>query len=139
ELGTGEEVWGRARAGMQEWAAHTAAGITVVPPRAPIAEGTTVGVMSAVGPLHVVAACRIVRVVDDPARYGFAYGTLPAHPEEGEERFLVTRDGSGTVRYEVVGFSRPHDLLTRLGGPVSRWIQQRATARYLQGMLDAVP
>jgi uncharacterized protein (UPF0548 family) len=82
-----------------------------------------------------VAACRIVRVVDEPGRYGFAYGTLPEHPEEGEERFVVTRDEhDGMVVFEVVAFSRPHDLLTKLGGPVPRAIQTRATARYLEGM-----
>jgi uncharacterized protein (UPF0548 family) len=46
----------------------------------------------------------------DPDRYGFAYGTLPAHPEEGEELFLVTRGGDDTVRFEITAFSRPHDL-----------------------------
>src|SRR2546430_1258010 len=134
DLGVGEEVWARARAGIREWVAHAAAGITIVPADASIAEGTTVAVISSVGPLHVLAACRIVQVVDEPDRYGFAYGTLPAHPEEGEERFVVTRDDVGAVRYEVVAFSRPHDLFTRLGGPVSRRIQQPATTRYVQGM-----
>jgi uncharacterized protein (UPF0548 family) len=38
------------------------------------------------------------------------------------------------VRFEVVAFSRPHDLLTRIGGPIPRRIQARATERYLQGM-----
>jgi uncharacterized protein (UPF0548 family) len=38
------------------------------------------------------------------------------------------------VRFEVVAFSRPHDRLTRLGGPIPRWLQRRATARYLAGM-----
>ena len=133
-LGTGEDVWSRARAGIDEWAAHAAAGIRILPAGAPIAEGTTVGVITSVGPVQVLAACRIVRVVDDPERYGFAYGTLPAHPEEGEERFVVARDASGAVRFEVVAFSRPHDRLTRLGGPIPRWLQRRATARYLAGM-----
>ena len=75
-----------------------------------------------------------VRVVDEPDRYGFAYGTLPAHPEEGEERFVATRDETGAVRFEVAAFSRPHDLLTKLGGPVARAVQRRATQQYLDGM-----
>jgi uncharacterized protein (UPF0548 family) len=137
DLGTGAPVWDRARAGIREWAAHAAAGIEIAPP-APITEGTTVAVITSVGPLHVLAACRLVRVVDEPDRFGFAYGTLPAHPAEGEERFLVTRDGQGAVRFELVVFSRPHDLLTRLGGPVTRRIQARATQRYLEGMRDRV-
>jgi uncharacterized protein (UPF0548 family) len=137
-LGTGAPVWDRACAAIRGWAAHAAAGIAIAPPAAPIAEGTTVAVITSVGPLHVLAACRIVRVVDEPDRYGFAYGTLPAHPEEGEEHFVVTRDAHGAVRFEVVAFSRPHDLLTRLGGPIPRRIQARATERYLHGMRDRV-
>jgi uncharacterized protein (UPF0548 family) len=38
------------------------------------------------------------------------------------------------VDFEVAAFSRPHDVLTKLGGPVPRAIQTRATARYLEGM-----
>jgi uncharacterized protein (UPF0548 family) len=122
DLGTGAPVWDRAR------------GISIAPPAAPITEGTTVAVITSVGPLQLLAACRIVRVVDEPDRFGFAYGTLPAHPEEGEERFLVATDGQGAVRFEVVAFSRAHDLLTRLGGPIPRRMQARATEHYLQGM-----
>jgi uncharacterized protein (UPF0548 family) len=115
----------------------------VFPADAPIVEGTTVAVLTSLGPLHVLSACRIVRVVDEPDRFGFAYGTLPSHPEEGEEHFLVTRspdltgDG-GAVRFDVVAFSRHHDLLTKLGGPIPRRFQARATQQYLQGMRDVV-
>jgi uncharacterized protein (UPF0548 family) len=133
-LGLGDDVWERARAGLRAWAAHQGAGITVVPQDAPIQAGTTVAVLMAAGPVRVVASCRIVRVVDEPDRYGFAYGTLPAHPEEGEERFVVTRDAAEMVRFEVVAFSRPHDRLTKLAGPVPRALQSRATHHYLEGM-----
>jgi uncharacterized protein (UPF0548 family) len=143
ELGQGDDVWARARAGIREWAAHGGAGITVAPADAPISEGTTVAVITAVGPLRVLAACRIVRVVDEANRFGFAYGTLPSHPEEGEEHFVVSRDvdstgDGGTVRFDVVTFSRPHDLLTKLGGPIPRRLQAHATEQYLEGMRDFV-
>jgi uncharacterized protein (UPF0548 family) len=38
------------------------------------------------------------------------------------------------VRFEITAFSRPHDRLTRLGGPLARRVQQRTTRRYLEGM-----
>jgi len=134
-LGVGDEMWARACDGIRAWAAHRGAGMTLVPSDAPITQGTTVAVLTSLGPLRLVTACRIVQVVDDADRFGFAYGTLPSHPEEGEERFVVTRDlQDGMVAFEVVAFSRPHDLLTKLGGPVPRAIQTRATARYLEGM-----
>jgi len=138
DLGVRDDVWERAKAGIRAWAAHRGAGMTVVPADAPIVEGTTVAVLTSLGPLHVLSACRIVRVIDEPDRYGFAYGTLPSHPEEGEEHFVATRAADGTVRFDVVAFSRPHDLLTKLGGPVPRRIQARATRQYLQGLRDYV-
>jgi uncharacterized protein (UPF0548 family) len=120
--------------GIRSWAPHRGAGLTVVPADAPITEGTTVAVVTGVWPLKVIATCRIVRVVDEPDRFGFAYGTLPSHPEEGEEHFVVTRAADGVVRFDVVAFSRPHDLLTKLGGPIPRRLQARATQRYLESM-----
>ncbi len=42
------------------------------------------------GPLR--APCRVVYVIDEPDRRGFAYGTLPGHPESGEELFAVRYD-----------------------------------------------
>jgi uncharacterized protein (UPF0548 family) len=137
-LGQGDHVWDRARTGLRDWAAHRGAGISIVPPDAPLEEGTTVAVLMPAGPLKVVASCRIVRVVDEPDRFGFAYGTLPAHPEAGEERFVVTRDPDTTVRFEVVAFSRAHDRLTKLGGPIPRALQRRTTSQYLDGMRDFV-
>jgi uncharacterized protein (UPF0548 family) len=134
ELGAGDAVWARARGAIRAWAAHGGAGITVVPADATIEEGVTVLVLTSAWPLHVVGACRIVRVIDEPSRYGFAYGTLPAHPERGEEHFVVTRDDRGGVRFDVVAFSRPQDLLTKLGGPIPRRMQARATKRYLEGV-----
>ncbi|HEY3673888.1 MAG TPA: DUF1990 domain-containing protein [Acidimicrobiia bacterium] len=138
DLGAGDDVWQRACAGIRTWAAHRGAGMTVVPADAPIVEGTTVAVLTSLGPLHVLSACRVVRVVDEPNRFGFAYGTLPSHPEEGEEHFLVRRSPDLSVRFDVVAFSRHHDLLTKLGGPIPRHVQARATQQYLEGMRDVV-
>lgn len=79
-----------------------------------------------------------MRVVDEPDRYGFAYGTLPLHPEEGEEAFLVERGDAGEVRFRIVAFSRPSHWAARLGGPVSRRVQQRALRAYLDALQRAV-
>jgi len=78
----------------------------------------------------------VVYVVDEPARAGFAYGTLPAHPEEGEEAFLVHRY-DGRVRFEVVAFSKPRHPLARLGAPVTRFLQLRTNNHYLDAMRRA--
>src|SRR5204863_6274437 len=78
---------------------------------------------------YAIATARVVHVVDDEATIGFAYGTLPSHPEEGEEIFLVHRR-AGCVCFEVSAFSRPRDPLARLGSPVTRWLQRRTNRTY---------
>jgi uncharacterized protein (UPF0548 family) len=133
-VGNGHDVFTRAKDGLACWQPATAAGIGVFPAGAPLEVGTTVALVLRVGPLHALAACRVVVVIDEPRRYGFAYGTLPAHPEEGEELFLVTHADDGTVRFEITAFSRPHDLVTRLGAPVARAVQRRTVQKYLEGL-----
>lgn len=79
----------------------------------------------------LTAAARIIYVVDEPTRCGFAYGTLPIHPEIGEEYFGVSIDSVNVVRFEIRAFSRPGSLLARLGGPATRAAQLLATRRYV--------
>jgi uncharacterized protein (UPF0548 family) len=71
----------------------------------PIAVGTNVAFSAPLPIGFVDGTCRIVAVVDDPDRYGFAYGTLTVYPETGEESFLVVRDANGAVRFDVEGVS----------------------------------
>jgi uncharacterized protein (UPF0548 family) len=75
-----------------------------------------------------------VSVIDEETRWGFAYGTLPGHPEQGEEAFIVSKSSDETVRFEIVAFSRPADLLVRLSGPIGRSVQKVATNGYLRAL-----
>ena len=53
-------------------------------------------------------------------------GRTPGHVEAGEERFLVEWDKStGRVWYDILAFSRPRHLLTRLGNWQVRRMQRR--------------
>lgn len=137
-LGTGVGLWDAAKQALVGWKAHENAGVAVAPTGAPLSPGTVVTATARVGPLWVVAPCRIVYVTDEPDRFGFAYGTLPGHPEEGEEAFHVVLAPDGALLFEIVAFSRPAALLARLGGPISRGVQRRATRRYLDGMKQEV-
>jgi uncharacterized protein (UPF0548 family) len=120
--------------GLRRWAAHGHAGLTVAP-SSPPAVGATVAIAAPLGPLTAVAVCRIVAVVDEPGRYGFAYGTLPGHPERGEESFVVERGAElDVVVFHIVSVSTPAERLARLGGPVTRLVQRRTTRRYLDGL-----
>jgi uncharacterized protein (UPF0548 family) len=100
-------------------------------------EGLTVLLTFRVGPLVVLAPCRVVSVIDEADAYGFTYGTLPGHPERGEESFTIRRDASGTVRFEIVAVSQPADLLARLGRPVARLVQRRVGRKYLTALADS--
>ncbi|MGD0592238.1 MAG: DUF1990 domain-containing protein [Acidimicrobiales bacterium] len=132
--GAGDDAFDRSVERLRSWAPLRAAGLRLWPPDASIREGVDVAATKRLGLLHVVVLCRIVYVVEDPDRYGFAYGTLPGHPEEGEELFCVTKQANGDVVFRIVAFSRPADVLTRLGGPLGRRVQRRMTDRYLSSL-----
>ena len=76
---------------------------------------------------------RIVYVMDEPgdengglAKFGLAYGRLPAHVVRGEERFLIEWNrATDEVRFNILAFSRPRHLLARLGYPQVRPMQRR--------------
>jgi uncharacterized protein (UPF0548 family) len=98
-------------------------------------EVATVGseVLVHLGPVR--APCRVIYVVDEPDRRGFAYGTLPGHAESGEERFVVRYDPETDEVYaEVVAFSRHATWWSRLGSPVTSVIQRLVTKRYLRAL-----
>lgn len=79
--------------------------------------------------------CRVVDVVNEPNRRGFAYGTLPGHPETGEERFIADRDPvTGEVTLFITAFSNPGTWRTKAIGPVGRVLQRMMTRRYLAAL-----
>ena len=79
--------------------------------------------------------CRVVYVVDEPDRRGFAYGTLPGHPESGEELFCVRYDPATDAVYaEISAFSRPALWWSRIGAPVARVAQRFIGQRYLRAV-----
>jgi uncharacterized protein (UPF0548 family) len=133
-VGNGAADFARSVEALREWRAHLHAGAVLSPPQPAIVPGATV--LAAIRVLFVCAVvpCRIVQVTDEERRFGFAYGTLPGHPERGEEAFHVALTDDGAVTFQIVAFSRPANLLARLGHPVNRLIQARVTGRYLEGI-----
>ena len=94
-------------------------------PDAPIESGTNVAMMARCFGLYSINFCRIVYVIDEPRKYGFAYGTLPDHVEAGEERFVVEWLEDGTVWYDVFAFSRARHVLARIANPAVRGLQRK--------------
>ncbi|MEA2787008.1 MAG: hypothetical protein QOF71_3112 [Candidatus Eremiobacteraeota bacterium] len=112
---------------------HRGAGLRIAAD-GPIAVGTNVAFSAPLPIGFVDGTCRIVVVVDEPNRFGFAYGTLSVHPERGEEAFVVSKDDHGRVRLDIDGVSRPVQPLARLVPQFADHLQDRAVRRYLAAM-----
>jgi uncharacterized protein (UPF0548 family) len=111
-------------------------------PNASIEPGTLVAILIRHFGFWSLNFSKIVYLVDEDAavrRYGFAYGTLAEHAERGEERFTVEWDrASDVVAYDILSFSKPGHLLTRLGYPAARRLQLRFVRNSLAAMVDSV-
>ena len=141
-LGVGTETFARAVEALRCWKMYETGWTKLCWPDAPITEGTVVGVLGRHFGLWSLNACRIVYVIEEASplrRYGFAFGTLPAHVERGEERFTVEWDrADDSVSYEVFAFARPAHPLASVGPPFVRLVQRRFAAASLRAMAAAV-
>lgn len=133
-IGAGRERWASAAAEVLEWGMQRASGIRVNTPRVVVGDDVTLTI-PLWGVVPVTAHTRVLTVVDEPERRGFVYGTLPGHPERGEEAFLVTIDDDGTVRAMVQGFSRPAPGIWMLAAPALRLVQSIYTRKYVRALL----
>jgi uncharacterized protein (UPF0548 family) len=130
ELGRGRTVFERAKRALTKWRQFDLGWLEAFPTDTPLRVGETVLVLARVGGMWWGNAARIVYAVDESttavARFGFAYGTLPAHVERGEERFLIEWDReSDVVSYDILAFSRPRHYLVRLNSHRARTMQKR--------------
>ena len=125
QLGRGQEVFERAAEAVRTWKVYPSAWMTLYPPNAPVVKGTSVAILAHLPIIWGKSAVRIVYVIEEPRRYGFALGTLPKHIESGEERFSVEWLADDSVWYEILAISRPRHPLAKLGYPVARLVQKR--------------
>lgn len=138
KLGQGEDVFARAQHALIEWEQFRLGWVEAWPPGTPIRTGEVLAVLARTFGLWWLSACRIVYVVGDTGpirRFGFAYGTLPDHAGQGEERFLVEWDPeSGDVWYSILAFSRPNWVSTHL----VYWHMRRLQKRFGRGSVAAM-
>jgi len=133
-VGAGLDRFAEVAETLLGWQMHRGAGVTVRASAEPVVEGTVAVLRLGWGAVGVNAPVRVVYVVDDEGQKGFAYGTLPGHPESGEEAFVVDLGEDGRVTLTVTAFSRPSSLLARSAGPLSRGVQRWVTDRYLRAV-----
>jgi uncharacterized protein (UPF0548 family) len=139
---SGVDGFARGKEAIRTWAAQKELHLELQPACPRMVEGSVLVFALPMKPsgFWATGACRIVKVVDEPNRFGFVYGTLPHHPECGEEAFLVHRDLTTTnrVSFSITAFSRGVKLPMKVSGPIGRLIQRRAAEIYLTGYEKSV-
>jgi uncharacterized protein (UPF0548 family) len=141
-LGHGSATFDRALEAVRQWKMFDVLGVQLCWPDVPIQCGEAVAVVIRHFGFWSLNCCRIVYLVDERApiqRFGFAYGTLPEHAEQGEERFTVEWEpASDLVSYHILSFSRPGCAAVKVAYPAARWLQRSFLRRSLVAMLEAV-
>lgn len=130
-IGSGRERFEQAAGAVMRYGMLRGAGLRVTASTEVAAIGTDV--LGRLGPF--VAPCRVVYVIDDLNRRGFAYGSLPGHAVTGEEMFGVRyQPADDSVHAEVVAFSNPATWWSQIGAPVASMVQRVVTQRYLSAV-----
>ncbi|TDD38488.1 DUF1990 domain-containing protein [Actinomadura sp. KC06] len=116
-VGHGPAVFRNAADAVMEFWMHRAIPVRVEASAPRAAPGVSVVIAMGAGPLRLKAPCRIVWTREEERYAGWAYGTLPGHPQSGEESFVVHLDDEGDVWLTVTAFSRPATAVSKLAGP----------------------
>ncbi|TWU08514.1 DUF1990 family protein [Stieleria varia] len=124
-LGNGEAIFAAALTAFRHWRQFDVGWVEALPRETPIEIGQNIAIRARVFRLWTLAACRIVDVMDeydsDTRRFAFSIGTLPAHPEQGEERFEINQSSCGRVTYRVTAFFRPNSTAATVAWPYLRY------------------
>ncbi len=136
-VGEGIETYRRVAEGLLRWEIQRRSGLRVRAETRTVLPGSRIVSGFGVGPFRINAPCEVVWVRDPvagpgPQSAGFGYGTLPGHPERGEEAFEVTIDEAGAVTFAVTAFSRHANWFYAAGGAVAVRAQRCITYRYLR-------
>lgn len=133
-IGSGDEAWDRARHDVLRWRVKTRSGFAVDDP-GPVESGARVVVTARVAVVTIREPVEVVDVVETPTRVGFSYRTLPGHPVDGEEAFVVHRDPGGAVRLTIRSLTAPSPRQPwRVLHPLLRVAQIVARRRYLRAL-----
>lgn len=138
-IGNGSSDFELAKEAIRQWKMFDFNWLELCRPTTPIEEGRIVAILIRHFGFYSLNSARIVYSIDDPDRFGFAYGTLAEHGESGEERFSVEFDDqTGDVTYDLFAFSKPNHLLSRLGYPLVRRLQKEFCKDSKAAMLRAI-
>ncbi|HWC35583.1 MAG TPA: DUF1990 domain-containing protein [Mycobacteriales bacterium] len=134
KIGHGDQCWATSREAVMSWAVKTRSGFKVKGGPARAVEGHDYELVFRVGALAVREPVRVVAVVDERERCGFAYGTRPGHPVSGEEAFIVHRDSTGAVHLTLRSLTMPATGRRRVAFPLFVAAQPAFRRRYLRAL-----
>ena len=138
-IGRGDKDFDLARRALERWAQFEVGWVTAFPARHAIEPGTDVAVLIRHLGFWSLNGARVLYTIDEPARFGYAYGTLTNHAESGEELFEVTLDPhTGDVNYRIRARSWPQRPLAWLGQPIVRLLQARFREDSARAMAHAM-
>ncbi|GAB3918888.1 hypothetical protein GCM10011575_33380 [Microlunatus endophyticus] len=136
EVGRGRSRYLEVAERLLTWQLHTGSGLSVRASDERARQGAIQLATLPLGPFKITTRCRVVYLIEEDQRAGFAYGTLEGHPERGEERFCVELTDDDRVVFSLRAFSRNAWLVSRLGAPVSNRVQAMVNRRYLAAALS---
>ncbi|HEY9730844.1 MAG TPA: DUF1990 domain-containing protein [Drouetiella sp.] len=142
-LGFGQRIFDAACDQMKSWRHFSLNWILLFPSQPTFAPDTTLVVCANHFVLWSMNACRIVYTVDDSTkekrRFGYAYGTLPDHVEQGEESFIIEWNKlTNAVTYQILAYSKPNHLLVSMFWPAAVLIQDHFREQSLAAFRDQV-
>lgn len=108
-IGQGDDDWKRLSDAVMHWEVTNHAGLTIKAVRrftGQVRDAENYTFTARMGPLRLHEPVRVVAVVDEADRRGFAYGTQHGHPVAAEEAFIAHRDASGVVWLTVRSLMR---------------------------------
>ncbi len=151
-IGRGQARWEHAWKETLSWGIQRRAGYSVLPLSQPqgtdgdpvhretdavhpqVRPGMTVQLRRHIGPLPMRMPIRVVYVLDEPDRKGFAFGTLAGHPVSGEVAFIVERAADDSVSFVLRSISGPGRGLWRLAYPIVLLMRRGFRDSYQQAL-----
>jgi len=135
-LGEGYDTYRRVADGILGWQIQRRSGLRVRTETESVESGSRIVSGFGIGPFRIKAPCEVVWVRrpapgNTKQSAGFGYGTLPGHPERGEESFEVSIDAAGAVTFTIAAFSRHSNWFYAAGGFAARAAQRLITSRYI--------
>lgn len=139
QVGSGEDVWRAAAAAVECWGVKTRSGFAVDADAGDdlrVRLGQDRILVASVGPFRLREPVRVVSIVAEDNRRGFAYGTREGHPVWGEEAFVVHRSDDDDVWLTLRSLTRSATGRWRIAFPFALVAQRWYRRRYLRSLRD---